>query len=79
MAAVAVPLYLAKLGDDFYKTAPPGHRFTLYLRAWGENQQSGETDWRRKDRVPKLDSRTGLPKPGQFEDAPNCRARVTER
>lgn len=70
MSIAAVPNYLSSLGHDFYKTAPPGHRFTLYLRAWGENQERGKMDWRTKDRVPKLD-KAGLPKPGQFEDAPN--------
>lgn len=77
MATVAVPEYLSKLGASFYETAPPGHRFSLYLRAWGENQETGKVDWRTKDRVPKLDSRTKQIKINQrtgqteYEDVPN--------
>lgn len=53
MPIAAVPLYLQKNNPEFYLSSPPGHRFLLYLPIWGENGESGQVDWRKKDRVKK--------------------------
>lgn len=75
MAVAAVPAYLLKEGPEFYLSAPPGHRFLLYFAAWGDNQETNKIDWRMKDRVPKIDKKTGQQKIGKFgpewDDQPN--------
>lgn len=45
MPIAAVPAYL---GSDFYK-APPGHRFSLYLRFWGVDQRDQQPLWTTHD------------------------------
>ncbi len=70
MAIAAAPNYLrdtARGTDaDFYLSAPPGHRFLLYLPVWGENQEKSTLDWNTADRVPKIDKKTGQQKVGKF-------------
>jgi CRISPR-associated protein Cmr6 len=74
MAVAAVPRYLQN-DPEFYLTAPPGHRFLLYFPVWSENQETGQIDWRMKDRTPKIDKKTKAQKTGKFgpewEDVPN--------
>ena len=69
MAIAAAPNYLrvtAKGTDaEFYLSAPPGHRFLMYLPVWGENQEKGTLDWNTADRVPKIDKKTGQQKVGK--------------
>ncbi len=59
MPVAAVPKYLRGEDQEFYLTAPPGHRFLLYFAVWGENQETGEIDWRVQDRVPRMKRRQG--------------------
>jgi CRISPR-associated protein Cmr6 len=66
MPIAAVPNYLQFNDPEFYLSAPPGHRFLLYFAAWGENREKGTTDWRTKDRVPKIDARTQQQKTDRF-------------
>ena len=70
MAIVAAPNYLrdtAKGTDvEFYLSAPPGHRFLMYLPVWGENQEKNTLEWSTADRVPKIDKKTGQQKVGKF-------------
>ena len=69
MAIAAAPNYLrvtAKGTDaEFYLSAPPGHRFLMYLPVWSENQEKGTLDWNTADRVPKIDKKTGQQKVGK--------------
>jgi CRISPR-associated protein Cmr6 len=60
MAIAAVPNYLQFNDPEFYLSVPPGHRFLLYFAAWGENQETKTIDWRTKDRVPKMDTKTHI-------------------
>ena len=74
MPIAAVPSYLQSENPEFYLSAPPGHRFLLYLAAWGENHQNGTLDWRMKDRVRKMSLQGGqiVPiVPPQWVDIPN--------
>jgi CRISPR-associated protein Cmr6 len=70
MAIAAAPNYLrdtAKGTDaEFYLSAPPGHRFLMYLPVWGENQEKNTLEWSTADRVPKIDRKTGQQKVGKF-------------
>lgn len=70
MAIAAAPNYLrdtAKGTDaEFYLSAPPGHRFLMYLPVWGENQERNTLEWSTADRVPKIDKKTGQQKVGKF-------------
>lgn len=66
MPIAAVPNYMQQDDPEFYLSAPPGHRFLLYFPVWGENQDTGQIDWRVKDRVPKIDKKTGNQKTGKY-------------
>jgi len=66
MAIAAAPSYLQAIDPDFYLSAPPGHRFLMYLPVWGENQEKNTLDWTTADRVPKIDRKTGQQKVGRF-------------
>lgn len=59
MPIAAVPEYLQKNDPEFYLNAPPGHRFLLYFPVWGHNGESGQIDWRTKDRVKKYRQNQG--------------------
>lgn len=78
MAIAACPRFLRLDANgvekqDFYLTAPPGHRYTMYFAVWGENGETRQLDWRTSDRVPKLklDRRTGLYEQSGWEDLSN--------
>jgi CRISPR-associated protein Cmr6 len=75
MPIAAVPRYLQKDDSQFYLSAPPGHRFMLYFAVWGDNQETDTVDWRMKDRVPRIDKKTGQQKAGksgpEWDDLPN--------
>jgi CRISPR-associated protein Cmr6 len=71
MSIAAVPGYLQKDDPEFYLSAPPGHRFLLYFPVWGENQETGQIDWRAVDRVPKMKRRQGVLIRDGWEDLPN--------
>ncbi|MCX8518010.1 MAG: hypothetical protein ORN29_08120, partial [Rhodoferax sp.] len=68
MAIAAAPAYLQATDPEFYLSAPPGHRFLMYLPVWSENQEKGTLDWTTADRVPKIkiDKKTGLEIAGKF-------------
>ena len=70
MAIAAAPDYLRDTaqGTDqaFYLSAPPGHRFLLYLPVWGEDQEKNALTWTTSDRVPKIDRKTAQQKMGKF-------------
>ncbi len=71
MPVAAVPAYLQKEGQEFYLTAPPGHRFLLYFAAWGDNLETDSADWRMKDRVPKMRRQQGQLVQQGWDDQPN--------
>jgi len=66
MPIAAVPEYITRGNSEFYLSAPPGHRFLLYFPIWGFNQESNTVAWGKKDRVPKIDKKTGKQKIGKF-------------